>query len=127
MKLLLLISLSVLLSYGVVEAQQDIYTDCIHTAPSGKTYDICRMPDLRKILEFENEPLPRKLATCDPDMTICETPCERKMREAMKAMDKIMRGEWVHTPYNTYEYQSMVPNAQERKLWDRVMKECVRP
>lgn len=58
-----------MLSYGMVEAKQDIYTDCIQTAPSGETYDICRMSDLRKILEFENEPLPRELATCDPDMT----------------------------------------------------------
>ena len=113
-----------MLSYGMVEAKQDIYTDCIQTAPSGETYNICRMPDLRKILEFENEPLPRELATCDPDMTKCETPCEKKMREAMKAVDHLFHVKLALLADESIKDQIGRPAL---KLWDKVMNECVRP
>lgn len=116
-----------LLSCEVAEAQQSNCIDCLQEDPYGTTYDICRMPEMRKSLrETADEPNP-KMWYVDPQLGVMWTsPCEQKMKEAMKLMDKIMRGEWVHTPYNTYEYQSMVPNAQERKQWNAVMKECVK-
>ena len=112
MKLLSLIGLSVLLSYGVVEAgekhkpgdtwpksdgcntcEMDQYgtsycttlycrdrADCLRTGSDGTVYNICRMPDLSKILDFDVSQLPQELVTCDPDMTKCETPCEREMK-----------------------------------------------
>lgn len=143
MKLLSLIGLSVLLSYGVVEAGEKHKPG--DTWPKSDGCNTCEMDQYGtsycttlycrgKNLEFENEPLPRELVTCDPDMTKCETPCEKKMREAMKIAQKYM-----YSPDGAFttEYCDAVCKA-ERELervkqeqtdlrkWDAVMQECVR-
>jgi len=112
MKLLCAIGL-LLLSCGVGEAQQDLYTDCIKTDPSGKTYDICRMPDMRKILS-ESQPL--EIVTCNENITKCETPCEKKMREAMKLI----------SPYIDYGDTSTMVDALYRSPQTRLREEADR-
>ena len=129
----LIICLAALLSCGVVEAGAKD-ADCLRAGSDGTVYNICKMPDLSKILDFDVSPLPQELVTCDQDMTKCETPCEKKMREAMKIAQKYM-----YSPDGAFttEYCDAVCKA-ERELervkqeqtdlrkWDAVMQECVR-
>jgi len=160
---LLLIGLSVLLSSGVVEAGEKHKPG--DTWPKSDGCNTCEMDQYGtsycttlycrgKNLEFENEPLPRELATCDPDMTKCETPCELKMREAMKLADKYQGDLWAQSTVTVYSYSVGYPLHQRcvtsaclqkeldeakanekkeeerqrsRKQWDSVMQECVRP
>ena len=115
-----------LLTYGVVEAVTE------GRAIDGKTGQDCLYRYSKAGLEISDcKPYSKGPALVTAEEIWADQKvkheCEKKMREAMKAMDKIMRGDWVHTPYNTYEYQSMVPNAQEREQWENVMKTCVRP
>ena len=126
MKLLLLIGLSVLLSYGVVEAGAKD-ADCLRAGSDGTVYNICKMPDLSKILDFDVSPLPQELVTCDQDMTKCETPCERKMKEVMREVDEILK-------FNHESLNSRKPGEARicfnlspilYQWWSNVMKECV--
>lgn len=124
----------ILLLVGVAEAQQDIYTDCLHKAPDSTTYDICRMPDLRQILSESK-------------------PCEQKMKEAMRDADTypgmlspalfFIDGAYgidiVEDPISCgeicrLEKQLAAAKARQKehdtiatakKKWDAVMKECV--
>lgn len=121
-----------LLSCGVVEAQQDLYTDCIHKAPDRTTYDICRMPDMRKILSEAQ-------------------PCEQKMKEAMRIAEKHQGNLWSQFRFTTAysgAYSGMrcvtveclqkeldAAKAAEREAadlkqakirWDAIYQECVK-
>lgn len=113
--------LSILLLVGVAEAQQDIYTDCLHKAPDGTTYDICRMPDMRKILsESKTAPLT----------------CEQKMKEAMKLIRPyIDYGEVATTTDLLYRSpQTKLREEADRldkrdaaiRKWEVIYKECVK-
>lgn len=127
MKLLLLIGLSVLLSYGVVEAGAKD-ADCLRAGSDGTVYNICKMPDLSKILDFDVSPLPQELVTCDPDITKCETPCEKKMREAMKTADGKLFNRPVYTMPKSSEERAQRYRDDKAAWaqWDAVMKECVK-
>lgn len=129
-----------LLSCGVAEAQQDIYTDCVHKTPDGKTIDICRMPDLNKILRDTAEgtkPNP-KMWYVDPQLGVMWTsPCEQKMKEAMKIADQYIPRHYQGMTGNTLQYCDSVCQAEraleqakkeQRDLreWVQVMKECVK-
>lgn len=101
--------LSILLLVGVAEAQQDLYTDCIHKAPDGTTYDICRMPDLRKILSESK-------------------PCELKMKEAMQEIDEILRLNHGLLMDREPGKPRICLNLSQHayRQWERAMKECVK-
>lgn len=115
--------LIVLLLVGVAEAQQDIYTDCLHRAPDGTTYDICRMPDLRKILSESKA-----------DTT--QLTCELKMREAMKLIRPyIYYGEVGTTTDLLYRSpQTKLREEADRldkrdaavRKWEAIYQECVK-
>lgn len=154
---LLLIGLSVLLSYGVVEAKievgdgpdgnvtaEEIWADQKNKHKPGDTWpksdgcNTCEMDQYGtsycttlycrgKNLEFENEPLPRELVTCDQDMTKCETPCEREMKEVMREVGEILK-------FNHGSLNSRKPGEARicfnlspilYQWWSNVMKECV--
>lgn len=101
--------LSLLLSYGVVEAQQDLYSDCFHPSNDNTTYDICRMPDMRKIL---SEP----------------KSCELKMKEAMKMADGTLFNRPAYVPPRSFEEreQRYRDDKAAWEKWNAVMKECVK-
>lgn len=135
------IVLVTLLSCGVVEAETGD-TDCFRKGSDGTGYDICRMPDMRKILKDPNDWIwidkgNGMIATCNDTLTQCWTPCEVKMKEAMKAVDQYLPYREFFTSKNaTMEYCDDVCMA-ERALdaakkqaaamakWRAVYKECV--
>ena len=107
----------ILLLVGVAEAQQDIYTDCLHKAPDSTTYDLCQMPDMRKILSESK-------------------PCEQKMKEAMRMADRYLPRDGQALSGATLEYcdnvcqaEKVLKQARDEKAmlrkWHDVMKECV--
>lgn len=108
----------IVLLVGVAEAQQDIYTDCLHKSPDGTTYDICRMPDLHKILSESQS-------------------CEQKMKEAMRMADQYLPRDGHTWSGSTLEYcdnvcqaEKALRQARDEKAmlmkWHDVMKECVK-
>ena len=133
--------LLILLLVGVAEAQQDIYTDCLHKAPDGTTYDICRMPDLRKILrdtdDAATKPNP-KMWYVDPQLGVMFTsPCEQKMKEAMRMADQYLPRDGQALSGATLEYcdnvcqaEKVLKQARDEKAmlrkWHDTMKECVK-
>lgn len=128
MKLLLcVIGLSVLLSYGVVEAGAKD-ADCFHTGSDGTVYNICNLPDLSEVLgilpDYIVEGYSNLVVVCNEDNTKCETPCEKKMREAMKAVDHLFHIKLALLADESIKDQIARPAM---KLWDAVMQECVRP
>ena len=106
-----------LLSCGVAEAQQDLYTDCFHPSNDSTVYDICRMPDMRKIL---SEP----------------KSCELKMKEAMKIIAPyIDYGDAVSTTDALYRSpQTKLREEADRldrrdavmRKWTAIYQECVK-
>lgn len=145
-----------LLSCGVVDAQQDLYTDCLHKAPDGKTYDICRMPDMRKILDVQVSPKATepntKMWYVDPQLGVMFTsPCEQKMKEAMKLAQKHQDNLFTQLNWKTTEYsgaysgircvtveclqkeldeakaaEKAASELKQAKIrWDSIYKECV--
>lgn len=136
----LLVCAVVLLVCGVAEAQ-DIYTDCLHKTPDGKTIDICRMPDMRKILSESDEKTKKAdeswvwidkgngmLATCNDEMTRCWTPCEIKMKEAMREMDEYVQARkgWFAFEPSKRRVPDWQIDSELKREWDSVMKECVK-
>ena len=119
MKLLLfpIALLSLLLSYRVAEAQQDPYTDCLHKGADGTTYDICRMPDMNKILSESKS-------------------CEQKMKEAMKLIvPYINYGDAVSMTDALYrspqqKLREEADRMDERdaaiRRWNAIYQECVK-
>lgn len=128
-KLLYAIGL-LLLSYGVVEAGEKHKPG--DTWKKGDGCNTCEMDQYGtsycttlycrgKNLEFESEPLPRELATCDPEIAKCETPCEKKMKEVMKMAQKYM-----HDSDGTFttEYCDAVCKAEEK--YQQLMEKTVK-
>lgn len=68
------------------------------------------------------------IATCNDDMTRCWTPCEIKMKEAMKEADDFMQGRSglaiYKDPDNGFGF-IWKPHDDVKRRWDSVMKECV--
>lgn len=96
---------------------QDIYTDCLHKTPYGETIDICRTPDMRKILSESQS-------------------CEQKMKEAMKLI-------WPYIDYGGVGitgdllYRSPQTRLREEadrldkrdaalRKWEAIYQECVK-
>ena len=52
------------------------------------------------------------LLTCNQESTQCWTPCELRMREAMRSANVYLKGPW-NTAWN------------ESAKWDQAMKDCV--
>lgn len=112
---------------------QDIYTDCLHKTPYGETIDICRTPDMRKILSESQS-------------------CEIKMKEAMRIAKKHQGDLWspFHITTTAYSgaYSGMrcvtveclqkeldAAKAAEKEAadlkqakirWDAIYQECVK-